>query len=215
MIFQLSNTLVHGIDQNGHPNPTLQNQITTSIQNIEKLCDLLLGSILEVRGKKFILIGLEIYYGSIGDTLQDWYKVNYGGNAHGVAHANVVHQEGPALQVYFNQNNFGPRTRIDIVVGPQEVAASILIRDIQPHGANAPISGPNRCFTALGVQNNDLKKPIVLTPNTGDYVIHPNYGDKKIKYMPRKGYTAKSPAIQQTMIDSIYGLKWYRKLKTK
>lgn len=48
-----------------------------AINAIEDLARNLLGSTLSVRGNKFIIRMLEIYYGGIGDDAQDFYRSHY------------------------------------------------------------------------------------------------------------------------------------------
>ena len=67
------------IDDKGNFSGTPE-EFFDSIKAVEKLAKSMLGATISVRGKKFIIRMLEIYYGGIGDTAHDWHRKRFKNN---------------------------------------------------------------------------------------------------------------------------------------
>ncbi|MFS0489133.1 hypothetical protein [Leadbetterella byssophila] len=198
------------LDANGQIIPGSENEINQSIETAEELCDLLLGSVLTtVKGRKFLLLGLEIYYAGIGDHAQDWYKVKYGNGGGGVNHAYVDIQASQGLKVYFQQqvspqNN---RVRMDIVVGNDGVPASFLIRDICDLANNTLIiNRPNVALHAMGIQTHHLGEGISVNGGRGEFDLQLRKSEK-VNIVSQ----LRNPRVVG-LFDQQRQLKWYRRI---
>ncbi len=200
------------LDANGQIIPGRENEINQSKETVEKLCDLLLGSVLTtVKGRKYLLLGLEIYYAGIGDHAQDWYKVKYGNGDAGVNHAYVDIQESQGLKVYF-QRTIGPqdrRVRMDIVVGNDGVPASFLIRDICDLANNTLIiNKPNVALHAMGIHPNHLGEEISVNGGRGEFDLQLRKSEK-VDIVSQ----LRIPAFENNQLfDHQRNLKWYRRI---
>lgn len=106
--------------------------ISESVENALKLTDYLLGATLVINKKIFILNMLELYYGSVRDINHDWYRneFNKKNKYRKINYANIQKEKG--FKLYFRNKNYNAknkRNRIDLVIGNEEVAVSLLIRN--------------------------------------------------------------------------------------
>jgi hypothetical protein len=137
--------------------------LSTSFRAAEVLCEQLLGATLNVRGKKFVIRMLEIYYGSAGDYTHDWFRNNFiKKSSKNLFRTQIQTQKG--FKIYLSLANVKSRyTRLDIVVGNEGVAISFLLRSVW--GENFDIIGkkegsPNVVLNAMGIDENDHGKEI-------------------------------------------------------
>ena len=129
-----------------------------AINAIEDLARNLLGSTLSVRGNKFIIRMLEIYYGGIGDDAQDFYRNHYVyKNSRYKVHSETQCKEG--FRVYLSSLDLNDTyTRFDIVVGASNVPASLLIRSVWDsdfHLIGTGQGSPNIILKAMGLRAED------------------------------------------------------------
>jgi hypothetical protein len=137
--------------------------LSTSFKAAEALCEQLLGATLNVRGKKFIIRMLEIYYGSAGDYTHDWFRNNFiKKSSKNLFRTQLQTQKG--FKIYLSLANVKSRyTRLDIVVGSEGVAISFLLRSVWDE--NFDIIGkkegsPNVVLNAMGIDENDHGREI-------------------------------------------------------
>jgi hypothetical protein len=131
--------------------------------HLELLKYCVLGATLNVRGKKFVIRMLEIYYGSAGDYTHDWFRNNFiKKSSKNLFRTQIQTQKG--FKIYLSLANVKSRyTRLDIVVGNEGVAISFLLRSVW--GENFDIIGkkegsPNVVLNAMGIDENDHGKEI-------------------------------------------------------
>lgn len=221
MLQKLSDSLLRSIDlTTGEELPRRDNEIQSSINVIEIIADLLLGGKFIVKRTEFYISEVVIYYGGIGDIFHDWYRVKILRNHYGVSPENVQIFEESGLKVYFNfanLNYYNKHLLMDIVVGPENVPASILVNRVIDGNGNET-TGPCLTLKALNVRNEDFGKIVKEDgdPFLDDFCIiflsNTNLG----KECSERGNYAKMvfenhPLISQT-IDYKYGLKWKRSL---
>ena len=127
----------------------------------KKMCLNLLGSTLIVRGKPYILASLELYYGGVGDMGNDWHRYNFQSKK-GLSGEDVKWQVTGGPRVYISKH--GPRQRMDIVLGPDGVAVSALVRNvIDPEKgsfSDSWIGNTKLIQDRMGISRADLGKPI-------------------------------------------------------
>ncbi|MDH6304054.1 3-methyladenine DNA glycosylase Mpg [Parabacteroides sp. PF5-5] len=142
----------------------------TSIQAVEALAKSLLGSTLYIRGNKYIIRMLEIYYGGIGDDAHDWYRTNFIYKKSKYREQTTV-QNSKGFRIYLSSNNIDDTyTRFDIVAGHEGVPVSFLIRSVWD--SNFDIIGekngsPNTILKAMGLNAEDHNKIVEIDdPNS-------------------------------------------------
>lgn len=120
--------LLHLIDPaTGSVPQTRETLSSECIERAEHLCEALIGSTLVVRGKPFILANLELYYGGIGDMGHDWHRYNFQ-SKRGLSGDDIIKQVKAGPLIYISK--WGNRQRMDIVVGNEGVAISVLVRNV-------------------------------------------------------------------------------------
>ncbi len=134
-----------------------------SIQAVEALAKSLLGATLCIRGNKFVIRMLEIYYGGIGDEAHDWYRTHFKTKKSTCKeHTEVQKKEG--FRVYLNSLNVDDTyTRFDIVAGNEGVPVSFLIRSVWDSNfkTNETKKGnPNIALKRMNLQPEDHDKKI-------------------------------------------------------
>ncbi len=164
-----------------------------SIQAVKELAESLLGATLCVRGNKFVIRMLEIYYGGIGDDAHDWYRTHFEyKKSKYKEHTDVQNKEG--FRVYFNsldvENTY---TRFDIVVGNEGVPVSFLIRgawdsDFNIIEKNVKKGNPNVVLQKMGLKAEDHNKKIGFNDCNSEIYIE-NTSDEIKK---RKGLKIKN-----------------------
>lgn len=157
----------HCIDTKGKVNVSKE-VLDSSIKAAEELCKSFLGRTINVRGEKFIIKMLELYYGSAGDNKHDWYKSNFPlkNNEERKKWTNIQFQKG--YKVYINHKQIsekGTRTRFDIVVGNENIAISFLVRSVLNCKMNIEgkeINGPNNVLKEMKLTTKDHGKEIAI-----------------------------------------------------
>lgn len=140
-MFYLDPEVKQLIDEEGRIPKAWESEVSGCIEAAERLCKRMLGCTLVIRGVRFILTNLEIYYGGIGDHAHDWYRLKfpqfYEKKARGI---NRNHTEAQLLagpRIYLKQKTVtlengktSGRNRMDLVVGGDGVAISLLVRNL-------------------------------------------------------------------------------------
>ena len=132
--------------------------VKQSMNSAELLGESLLGTTLIIRGKKFIIRMLEIYYGGVADDSHDWYRNRFEKKTSKfIQHTNVQNQNG--FRIYLSSLNTSHRyTRLDIVAGNEGVPISFLLRSVwQENGEliGSKNGNPNIVLQAMGIQPED------------------------------------------------------------
>ncbi len=164
-----------------------------SIQAVEALAESLLGATLSVRGNKFIIRMLEIYYGGIGDDAHDWYRTHFVyKKSKYKEHTNIQEKEG--FRVYLNSLDVEDiYTRFDIVVGNEGVPVSFLVRgawdsDFNPVEKNIKKGNPNVVLRKMALKAEDHGKKIGFNDSNSEIYIE----DTSDEIKKRKGLEMKN-----------------------
>lgn len=190
--------LEHLIDSIGDIPPEKAHLVVSNEAKAIEVVKSMLGMVLEVRGKRFILTNLELYYGGIGDKAHDWYRLAFPSKCPKKSRTNrelskTQLHEGPTL--YFNQRGNGGRKRTDIVLGKAGVAVSALIRNVADENGKlvGAIDGnTQRILGPMGVRDEDhgklltAQEAVRLSPRLkyfGENQIYEN-----LRYISGKGY---------------------------
>lgn len=131
--FQRHLELAHLVDSDGEIPKEKVHLVEVNEAIAIKVVKSMLGMQLEVRGNRFLLTNLELYYGGLGDPAHDWYKANYPGK-YGRTKVNKKQTEAQFLcgpRLYINQPGSAKYKykRMDIVLGKADVAVSVLVRN--------------------------------------------------------------------------------------
>jgi hypothetical protein len=122
--FYLDPRLKQLIDSQGAPSNDLL--VEESISIAESIAKRMLGCTIDLKGKKFILTNLELYYGGVGDLAHDWHRARYqtkSSSQNVIERTDIQFDEG--IKIYIS-NKAGTR----LVIGPKNVAISLLMRNI-------------------------------------------------------------------------------------
>ena len=113
---------------------------------------------------------LELYYGGVGDPAHDWFKKRYSAKRENpvmTKHTKV--QEKKGLRIYLSSltmNRAYIRQRFDIVIGPDNVAISVLIRGVLNSSLDkigARNGSPNKVLRKLDIKFKDHDQIIHLS----------------------------------------------------
>lgn len=151
------NEIKNCIDEHGNLISAI-NDVNSSINACELLGESLLGAILNIRGKKFIIRMLEIYYGGVGDDAHDWYRSRFVYKKSGFKdHTEIQSHDG--FRVYLSSlDTKNKYTRFDIVAGPKGVPISYLVRSVWDENFNIignKKGSPNIVLQAMGILSID------------------------------------------------------------
>ena len=204
---QLFPNLENCIDEKGQL-LTAKN-VKLSHQAAEALCESLLGSTLNIRGNKFIIRMLEIYYGSVGDVSHDWYRNRFVYKTSKYINQTTV-QADKGFRIYLSSPDVkNTYTRLDIVVGNKDVAISFLLRSIWDANFNligTKKGSPNIVLNAMGIKPEDHGVEILVHDPHTEISIE-NTHDKI--YKERSLQTKRSRRINITSgFESDNGLEW-------
>lgn len=181
------------IDINGKLIST-DEEVQNCFRAAELLCESLLGATLKVRGQKFFIRMLEIYYGSAADVSHDWYRNRFVyKKSKLVRHTNIQAERG--FKIYINSlDTKDTYSRMDIVVGEENVAISFLLRSVWDE--NFKIVGnrngqPNVVLNAMGITADDNGADIMIDTDLLSSIsiedTHERiYLEKKLKTKKRK-----------------------------
>jgi len=147
------------------------------------------GRTIEVKGRRFILTNLELYFGGIGDKSHDWYRARFPEkyDKHprvSTELSNLILLEGP--RIYQNKKSISNRTRCDIIVGPQDVAISFLIRNMLDENGNLVIpkenGGTMKIAELFNLSPNEIGSQVMIstTPDEKYKGIHPSKKKRSI-----------------------------------
>ena len=187
-MFYNSNKLLRLVGKNGEIPSLNTKEIQASIAEAETITKRMLGGTLVVRGSKFILSSLELYYGGIGDYAHDWYRSNF---LKKTANDRTEIQNEEGLKIYQNQRGNGRYKRMDIVIGPQGVPISLLVRNVmRPTGEliGSNMGGPNMVLNAIGILEVDHGKSLSAENDISFIDTHSEYitrPEEQIKTMKR------------------------------
>lgn len=190
--------LEHLIDSNGDVPKDKNHLIASNESKAIGVVKSMLGMELEVRGKKFTLTNLELYYGGIGDKAHDWYRLAFPFKCPKKSKTNRELSKtqlhlGPKF--YFNQKGNGGRKRADIVLGKEGVAVSVLIRNVADENGNlvGSIDGNTQLILGpMGVLDEDHGKLLInhesvrLLPRLKHF--EGNQINENLRYISGKGY---------------------------
>jgi hypothetical protein len=180
-----------------------------------------IGCSIIVRQKSFTISMVELYYGSAGDDKHDWFRSNRPGANPTYPKQTQIQKEN-GLKVYIQYPNENDTyNRMDIVIGPQDVAISILIRSLIDSN-DKTIQGPFKCMTAMNIHKEDHGKEIKFI-NTGDTIKDDNFylcDSREIFYNknPNMFVDCKHRKFSKgeiSTIESNYRLMWNFHLSTK
>lgn len=134
-----------------------------SLSYAEQLAKHMLGCTFIVRGNGFIISMVELYYGSAGDTGHDWYRNHYiYKNSKYKIRSDMQLEEG--ILGYLSLDDINDRyNRMDFVIGPKNVAISLLIRNVID--SSGKIVGKPQ-----GSPNLVLKKMLIRTEDHGEKI---------------------------------------------
>lgn len=144
---------------------TNKDEVQASISAAEQLGESLLGCTLNVRGNKFVIRMLEIYYGGIGDDAHDWHRTRFMyKKSKYIEQTSIQNEEG--FKVYLSSLDVSDTyNRMDIVVGNAGVPISYLLRSVWDAELNLigkKNGSPNIVLKAMGIQSEDHGKVIEI-----------------------------------------------------
>ncbi|MCO4793460.1 MAG: hypothetical protein KC493_07105, partial [Bacteriovoracaceae bacterium] len=113
-----------------------ESEVGSCILAAEEMIQRMLGCTIVIRGKKFILSNLELYYGGIGDAAHDWHRSTFNPKQ-GISKTQIHAQVNEGLRFYLRQKGKGGFNRMDLVVGQEGVAISFLIRNVHDENLNS------------------------------------------------------------------------------
>ncbi|MCR9206284.1 MAG: hypothetical protein NXH75_17010 [Halobacteriovoraceae bacterium] len=168
-----------------------------------------LGCTIVYQGKKFVLSNLELYYGSAGDKAHDWWRTQYG-QARGISKEHAAYQflEGP--RIYAKTKGQGNRNRMDLIIGPEGVAVSFLIRNLCDELGNPIIpeehGGPGKLLNenVLNLQDSDIGEKIELLDTRDQYIKSEDQITRKKRYIGGRGYCG----FQESFPERLWNFKF-------
>lgn len=177
------------IDANGNPT-SHKDEILSSLIEAEKLGESLLGCTLAIRGRKFIIRMLEVYYGGAGDDGHDWYRTRFSyKKSKYVEHTKVQELEG--FRIYLSSLDVTDTyTRMDIVAGNDGVPISYLLRSVWDENFNligAKKGSPNIVLQTMGILPEEHSSEIKLDDIDSEIALLTNNRDALLE----KGMTIK------------------------
>jgi hypothetical protein len=173
------------IDENGKPLKGKKSEIEKSIAKAEEITKHLLGCTLVVGKEKYILSMLELYYGGVGDTEHDWFRKRFKvlrKKPEMIKHTEI--QQGKGLRIYLSSPT-NQYQRFDIVIGPDNVAVSVLVRGVLNSSLDrlgARNGSPNKVLHALKIKSKDHNQIIYLSKSSKFRLI-----DTHSKYVKMEG----------------------------
>lgn len=195
--------LRHLIDEEGNIGEEQLSSQAQCIAEAEKLMLRTLGCTIVIEGREFILSNLELYYGSIGDRAHDWWRVNYS-KSRGISKEHTAYQLLSGPKIYKKTKGCGNRNRADIVVGPEGVALSFLIRNVwdvsgqrmgKLDGSPGMILGED----ILNITDDMVGKSIELIDTHNKYVSSEDQIIKSKRYIGGKGYCGFPEAFEEKL----------------
>lgn len=181
--------LRHIVNGNGEvEDMALQNHC---FSEAEKALYRTLGCTIVYKGKEFVLSNLELYYGSAGDKAHDWWKFK-NGQIRGINKDHPPYQMETGPRIYLKSLGRGGRNRMDLVIGPQGVAISFLIRNlIKEDGSwatdiNKGGTGVLLKEDVLCMDDKDVGKEIELIDTHNDNITSTVVRNKR--FISGKGY---------------------------
>ncbi len=192
------------VDQDGIVSEDQLEERDFLLSQAEKLMTRTLGCTIIVKGRKFILSNLELYYGSVGDRAHDWWRTNFS-KARGISkeHASYQFREGPRL--YLKQRGKGNQNRADLIVGPEGVAISFLIRNVWDESrkrVGESIDGNPALILREGsmdIEDSMIGEIIELLDTHSEYVPDESDIIKCRRYIGGKGYSGFDEAFKDKL----------------
>ncbi len=181
------------VDKAGNIPTELLSEVSKQEQLALEVMEHFLGCTVEIRGSKFILTNLELYYGGIGDLAHDWYRTNF---PHKYQSRSRTSKENAKIQtlkgpkIYLNHASIGARTRFDIVVGPENVAVSLLVRNAMTEEyklLGTKDGQPNVVLNKMGLVGSDISSELVMLDTHDRYCKNAKV-EKRMRY-DGTGYT--------------------------
>ena len=160
---QIKNFIIAGKLENNK-----KHQYCKALKSASDIAKNLIGCTFIVKGKPFILSMVELYYGSAGDNYHDWFRNHY---IHKCSkyriRSEVQAKEGLRTYIAYQNVNY-KYNRMDLVIGPENVAISILIRNVI--NSNGDLVGktsgsPNKILRQMGITNEDHDKKVHIIAN--------------------------------------------------
>lgn len=191
-----------------------KSEIEKSIAKAEEITKHLLGCTLVVRGEKYILSMLELYYGGVGDPAHDWFKKRFGvkkTNPDMIKHTKV--QERKGLRIYLSSatmNRAYKHQRFDIVIGSENIPVSVLVRGVlkvknsTPERIGARNGSPNTVLHALKINSKHHDQIIHLSESSKFSLL-----DTHSKYVKKESDIHRQLRINLcNCFENKYSRKW-------
>jgi hypothetical protein len=202
------------IDENGKLLKGKKSEIEKSIAKAEEITEHLLGCTLIVGDKKYILSMLELYYGGVGDPAHDWFKKSFRAKKKNLVMIKQTEvQKRKGLRIYLSSpkiNHANRHQRFDIVIGPANVAISVLVRGVldisnsTPERIGARNGSPNTVLHALKINSKHHDQIIHLSESSKFRLI-----DTHSKYVKMEGDVHRQLRINLcNCFENKYSMKW-------
>lgn len=213
---QLLNDIHNFVDDKGNLIGNIQER-RKSIDAAENLTKSLLGATLEVRGNRFIIRMLEIYYGGIGDSAHDWYRTRFVDKTSKFRKQTEA-QAKDGFRVYLSSTDVNDTyTRLDLVAGNADVPLSLLVRSVWDSNFNligSSNGNPNIVLKAMGIKAIDHDQELSTDPHSSSEL---KLLDTQEKYYPKSSVAIdqKNRINVKSQFESELNLKWNFYLKEK
>ncbi len=151
-----------------------EEQVKSAISDAELLGEALLGCTINVRGKRYILRMLEIYYGGIGDDSHDWHRTRFEYKKSKYLDHTTI-QEAQGFRIYLSSlDTKDSYTRMDIVAGDSGIPLSYLIRSVWDENYNrigSSKGNPNIVLQEMGIMGSDHGIEISLDQSSDIHLL--------------------------------------------
>ena len=124
---------------------------------------------------------LELYYGSVEDNNHDWYRYEYPIGKSKIKISNNTNlQKEKGFQLYMKNTKYNEknkRNRMDLVIGDEEIAISLLIRNViiiddkykgKNISDNNKYGTPNRVLKGMHKNNFSINKKLICINNISE-----------------------------------------------
>ncbi|MCF8059944.1 MAG: hypothetical protein K9K67_11645 [Bacteriovoracaceae bacterium] len=159
-----------------------------------------LGCTIVYKGKKFVLSNLELYYGSAGDKAHDWWRATFPG-VRGISKKHTAHQFKAGPRIYLKNEGYSNHNRMDLVVGPEGVAISFLIRNVWNESGKRlgkDYDGNPALIIredAMFISPQDIGEEIELLDTHAEYVHSIDHVDKNRRFISTSGFSGFSDSF--------------------
>lgn len=194
--------LKHIVDEKGEVNDLdLQ---AHHLSEAEKALYRTLGCTIVYKERKFILSNLELYYGSAGDKAHDWWRTTFD-STRGISKEMTKHQLKGGPRIYLKNRGFSNHNRMDLVVGPEGVAVSFLIRNVMDENGKRlgkDYDGNPALIIredAMNLSLDDIGSEIELLDTHSQFVKSPEDVDRNKRYISTSGFSGFSDSFPEKL----------------